>query len=400
MRLRLSAFWFFYLAGLGVFLPFYTLYLRENVHLQGIELGLVQSMLPLVGVVAQPFWGQVADRSGARTRVLALLTTVAGVAFAALALGHGFAQLLLLTALLAIVSTGILPLAVSVSMAALGSAASRTFGYVRVWGTISFLCSVIIFPRWLEWRQAAVPAGSIPSQPSLALMFPVTAALTLLAAVTAGFLPRGGNVSLRAERGDWRILLRDRALRRLLAFSFGAYLFTQGPMTLFPIYVRALGGDMHTVGQMWIVMLVLEIPLVAASGLGFGRFGARRLLGIGTAACGLRWVVCALTDDVRWVYSAQLLHGVVVAGLMVGGSLYLDLIVPARLRSTAQSLLAMAGAGLGTIASNVAAGWLLDRVGVTAPYLIGGIGALGLGVLAPWALPPSRDEATESSGGA
>jgi PPP family 3-phenylpropionic acid transporter len=217
-------------------------------------------------------------------------------------------------------------------------------------------------------------------------MFPVTGLLALLAAAPAICLPRGGEVSVRAERGDWRQLLRLGEVLRLLAFTFGAYLFTQGPMAMFPVYVRSLGGDLDMVGRMWVFMLLLEIPLVAFSGPGLRRLGGGALLGIGTAAGGVRWLVCALSSDLRVIYPVQLLHGVVVAGLMIGGALHLDTIVPERLRSTAQSVLSTIGVGVAGILSNIACGWLLDHVGVSAPYLVGGVGALILGCTARWVL--------------
>jgi hypothetical protein len=43
----------------------------------------------------------------------------------------------------------------------------------------------------------------------------------------------------------------------------------------------------------------------------------------------------------------------------------------------------------------VAAGWLIDAVGVRAPFRIGGAGALVLAVLVPFILPrPSRAQST------
>ena len=59
-RIAMSCVWFFCLGGIGIFFPFYSLYLRENAGLSGSQMGLVLSMLPLVGTLAQPFWGQLA----------------------------------------------------------------------------------------------------------------------------------------------------------------------------------------------------------------------------------------------------------------------------------------------------------------------------------------------------
>jgi len=389
MRLRLSLFWFFYFAALGIFFPYFALYLRENCALNGAQMGAVQAVFPLVGILAQPFWGQVADRSGARAQLLAFLTLVAAAGFSAIAWAQGFTQMLLVTAVWSLFATAVVPLGVSVNMAALGPAAAQLFGYVRVWGTVSFLLAVAGFPVLLHAVQAArglARGGGPVSEPGLELMFPVAGVLALLGAVSAWYLPRSGGVALRAERGDWRLLLRNRDVQRLLAFTLGAYLFTQGPMAIFPVYVRSLGGDLDMVGKMWVFMLALEIPLVAFSGPGFRRLGGRALLGIGTAAGGLRWIACALSDDLRVIYPVQLLHGVVVAGMMIGGSLHLDTVVPERLRSTAQALLATIGVGIGGILSNIATGLLLDSTGIVVPYLAGGCGALLLGLSVPWVL--------------
>jgi hypothetical protein len=87
------------------------------------------------------------------------------------------------------------------------------------------------------------------------------------------------------------------------------------------------------------------------------------------------------------LFAVQALHGVTVVGLNLGSPLYLDVVAPEKLRSTAQGILSMVGAGIAGIASNVSAGWLMERSGIDRVYLICGTGALALGVLAYWILP-------------
>ncbi len=380
----LCLFWLLYFTGLGVFFPYYALYLRENAGLSGTEVGAVLAVLPLVGMLAQPLWGQLADRTGARSGLLALLTAVAALGHLGLLLADDFPGYLLGTAALAACSTAVVPLALSVTFAALRGGSPHGFGLIRVWGTVGYLVGVACYP-WALHR--VVPADPGGGEPGLASMFWVTALCTLAAAALWPWLPRGGHVGLRAARGAWRELLHSGPLLRLLAFSFGGYLFLQGPTGLFPLLIRARGGTLTTVGEMWVVMLLLEIPLVALSGAGLRRLGARGLLGLGVFAGGVRWAVCGLSDDLAILYPVQLLHGVVVTGLLLGGPLYLEQIVPERLRSTGQGLLAMAGIGLGGILSNTIGGWLIDALGVDALFLIGGAGGLVLGACVTLVLP-------------
>jgi MFS family permease len=138
---------------------------------------------------------------------------------------------------------------------------------------------------------------------------------------------------------------------------------------------------------------VVEIPLVLASGSGLQRFGARGLLGVGVVVGGLRWLLCAFINDLHLLSLVQTLHGVTVVGLLMGGPLYLDVVAPEKLRSTAQALLSMVGVGIAGIVSNLGSGWLLDTAGINVLYGATGLGSALLGCLVWWILPaPERAE--------
>ncbi len=350
------------------------------------------SMIPLMGIAAQPFWGQVADRTGSRARVLVWLGLGAAAGHTLLYTAGGFASVLLATCVLAFFGTALIPMTLSVTLALTRDRGAGAFGRMRVWGTIGFLLVVVTFPLGLHVLQRRLGLEATPgiSEPGLALMFPLTAVCLLVGAFVALTLPRGGAISLRAPRGDWRRLMRHGPFLRLLAFAVLAHGCLQGPMAMFSLYVRAHGGSLDSIARMWVLMLALEIPLIFLSGASLARFGPRGLLAIGVIAGGVRWTVCGFISDPAWIYAVQILHGVVVAGLVIGGPLYVEAVVPERLRSTGQGLLAMIGVSVGGIVSNLSTGWLLEHVGPDAPYRVGGAGALALGCLLPLLIPPAR----------
>ncbi len=389
----LTSFWFVYFGSLGIFFPYFSLYLRENAGLSGTQVGLVLAISPLVGMAAQPLWGQIADRTGARTRILALLTVGTALGYLLLGMASGVWPIVAATAFLALVGTPIFPMMMSVSMAILSGAGRHAFGRVRVWGTIGYFLIILAFPWALEsFPRTLEPhaAASGASQPRLGLMFPLTAGLVLIAAAIAFLLPKKGAVGLRAGRGDWRELLRNRAFVRFLVFSLLAHFLMHGPMWLFPLFVRSRGGDLSTIRDMWILMLVVEIPLVWLTGSGLKRLGARGLIALGVLIGGLRWLLCGLLTDPALLFAAQALHGATVVGLNLGSPLYLDVVAPEKLRSTAQGILSMIGSGVAGMTSNITAGWLVDRSGIDMLYTICGAGLLALGGMAWWILPPAR----------
>jgi PPP family 3-phenylpropionic acid transporter len=382
----LAVAWFFNMGGLGIYFPYFGLYLKENAGLSGTQVGIILGITPFVGLLAQPIWGQLADRSGARTRLVALLAFGSAAGYLAYVGVESFGALGVVTFALAVFSTALLPSLVAVSMALLRDLGPHAFGRARAWGTVGFGVLVFGFPFLLdayqEYFQLEAVSGG-PSEPGLELMFATSAIWTGIGGVVALCLPRSGAVSYRAQRGDWRELLKLGAYLRTLAFVFLAYLFLQGPMTHFPNLVRHYGGSLDSVSLMWIPMLAVEVPLVAFIGTALTRLGPRWLMGIAVFSAGLRWVIYGSATALWMVFVASSLHGVMVAGLMVGAPLYVESTVPEHLRSTAQALLATVGMGIGAAFSNVAAGWLFEWGGPTMPYLVAGVGAMLLALVLP-----------------
>lgn len=387
----LAFYWFAALAALGVFFPLFSLYLSENLGLRGYEIGFVTATIPLTGLLAQPFWGALADRSGSRVRILALLTAGAAAGYTNLAQQEAFASVLFATFALALFSTSVMPMAVSVSLALLRERGRHAFGMVRSVGTLGYLVAVVGFPLLLHRLGTAAPvlgaATASATEPRLGMMLWVTAALMATASVVALALPRTGAVALRADAGDWRALLHNGPYLRLLAVTLLLYVFLQGPLVMFPMYVRSLGGGLDDVSRMWMWMLAFEIPLLAGIAAVPARIGARELIGLGIAADAMRWLVSGLSANLAVISVVQVLHGLAVAGFVVGSALYVEAVVPARLRSSAQGLVYMVGVSFGGMISSLAAGALLEGWGPRAPAIVGGCGSALLVVALPWLLP-------------
>jgi hypothetical protein len=295
---------------------------------------------------------------------------------------RGFFALLFGTAALAFFMSPLVPSCVAVTLALTRDAGRHTFGIIRACGTVGFLVLILVFPPFLHrWQNShgmsVLPGG--PSEPALEIMFPIAALVVAAGVICALRLPQTDALGLRAPRGEWRRLFRHAPFVRLLAFALLANFAIQGPMVMFPILVRAHGGSLDTVSQMWIVPLLVEILLFALCGEMLKRIGPRGLLAIGVIAAGVRWLVVGLSQDLSWIFVVMVLHGVTVVGFMIGCPLYVDAVVPERLRSTGQGVLAMVGTSLGGICSCLCAGWMMDHLGTDVPFIAGGISALVLG---------------------
>jgi PPP family 3-phenylpropionic acid transporter len=386
--LTLGLVWWLSFGGLGLIFPFYAMYLRENAGLPGSQVGLVMSMLPLAGLIGQPLWGQIADRTGRRARVFTVVAGGASLGY--LVLGHagGFGALLVATACLAIFSSSVGPSCLAVTLALLPEGPS--FGRARAMGTIAFGVSAIGLPFALRAFQGAgygAPPVLADGEQGLELIFALAAGFLALASLASLMLPSRAALWVRAQSGQWRTLLRSPAFMRIVLFTFLSFLALQGPAIMLPILVRDHGGGLDAVSRLWIPMIALEIPLVYYFGATVARLGPRGVIALGVAAAALRWAITGFGDDPAWVYGAQILHGVTVWGVVLGTAVYANDVVPAHLRSTGQGLVAMLGVSLGSVLSNMGAGWLIEVIGPRAPAQVAAVAAVGLGLAIPWLVP-------------
>jgi len=395
---RLALVWFLYMAGFGLYFPYWSLYLTENAGLGAGEAGIVIAALSLMGMASQPFWGQIADRTGSRTRVLAVIIFGAGSGFLALHFGTGFGGMLAANAFFAGFHTAVMPMTVAVSLATLRDSSHHAFGIVRSAGTIGFIAMAWVFPRVLDAvqeRQGWEPVPGGPTEPGLEWMFVVSAVMSVSAALMALTLPRTGAVSLQAARGDWRALARHTPYVRLALFGVLSFFAMHGPMLFFPKLVLSQGGDLATVSNMWLPMVAFEVPMLMASGLLADRLGVRGMMALGLGAAALRWLLCGFAPSIPMLYATCLLHGITVGGLMMGSPLYVEAVVPEKLRATGQGLMATC-VHFGAMLSSVATGWAVGAFAIEAPYRAGGALCVLLLIGMPWLLPePTRPEEDE-----
>lgn len=380
--------WFVLLVGTGFVFPYFGLYLTQTAKLTGTEAGFVLATIPIVSVFVQPLLAALSDRSGARTRVLSGLAFASACALLLIYRASGFWPLVLATALYAACSVTLAPGLWAVSFALISAISPRAMGYARGAGTLGFGVAVVSFPWLSSWLSTS---GIIPSSHSaLSSIFPLAALATLIAAFAFSRLPRTAEATRRASMKELATIAKNGPFLRLLLLMFLAFFCFHGPTIFFPVLIQAHGGGVGAISHMWLLMLVLEVPLVLSFGWSVSKLGVRWVVFIGLLAGALRWLLTGWLTDMTWISFVQVLHGVTVWGTVLGGTTYADRQVQANQRSTAQSLVSVVSAGLGGMCSSFASGWLVDHLGPQAPALFGG----GLGLLIAlsvwWLLPEQR----------
>tara|TARA_B100000029_G_scaffold512971_1_gene611091 strand:- start:3070 stop:4293 length:1224 start_codon:yes stop_codon:yes gene_type:complete len=381
----LSVFWGTLFGSLGIFFPYYSLYLKQELNLTGQQVGIAMGIFYLVGLISQPAWGYLADRTGARKIILIILSLGMVFGFVAFWYVEKYAILLIVSACFAAFYTSLIPQGMALGLSLLYRSNNSHFEFVRAFGSLGFLVTCFGFPYFLK----IMARGSGDTE--LGLLFPCSAAIILITALSILFIPNQNEIREKAEPGSWKRLFSDGRFIRFFIYVFLANFMLDGPMFMFPIFVESVAPDdpIGTLKWLWLIMLVPEIMIIAMAGHIRRRIGVRLLMFTGLGAGGVKWVICGFWgENLTILHGAMFIHSFYVVGALVAMPLYVNYLIPSELRSTGQGLATMISSSLGGgICSNYAAGWLIDYVGPAAPQMYGGMGALVLLCVAPFFVP-------------
>ena len=354
---RFCGFYFSYFAALGIFLPFWPLYLR-HLGFSGLEISQLLAVLTGAAIVAPNFWGYLADATGRRVPLIRLATFAsAATALALLWVGgfYGMAAALLVFGFFWHAS---LPLTEGVTLSHLERAGSRySYPQVRVWGSFGFIAACLaLLPADLDtlsWEW-------IP--------------LALFGCHLALF---GFALSLRGRRRhrehpphvSMANLLRHPAVFALLA-AFVLMQTSHGAFyTFFSIYLDAHGYPLWSLLALWALGVGGETLVF----LGFARYLAhhdpQHLFALAFLLAAVRWAVLgSWPDSALAVAGSQLLHAATFGLYHAVAVSLVHRLFPGRMQSRGQALYQSLNFGVGLTLGMLLAGLAWDAWGGQATF--------------------------------
>ncbi|MFZ5632449.1 MAG: MFS transporter [Bacillota bacterium] len=351
----LKIFIFFYFSTIGLFLPFLPLLFQQK-GLSSWQIGVLLAIGPLVVITMQPLWGFISDWFKTVKKLVIFQLVITALLSLLVFRLRSFELLLPAMFLFNVFCFPIIPLTDSLTLSSVKKNGGH-YGSFRLWGSLGFASSAVFFG--IFFRHFSLD------------LFPACYFLLLMACVVISFfLVDAVYVGRRANLGDVGTLVSN---RRVVTFLFLTALLSSANKAndaFMGIYVRQLGGGAETVGYAWMVAALSEVPVLAAGGLLVARFSELRLLAAAAAVFAVRWALFSVVNDPRLIVPIQLTHSLSFGLFFMCSVSYMSRLVPDRLRSSGQGLLAGFLGGLAGIAGSALGGVLVAGLGTKVLYAV------------------------------
>ena len=355
MAFRLSAFYFAFFAYAGAFVAYFPLYLASR-GLDPVEIAWVLALPPLARIFAPPFWGWVADKTGAHRAVVVASCAVTALCFALLPFT---AHIGLVIGVMSLLSSGAVPIVEAITLGSLAGQAGR-YGPIRLWGSVGFMAVVLGGGLWLDYR----PVSTLPA----ALV------LFMLATFAVAFgLPK--SLPRNASRSE---PLRFTGPAQALCAAGFCNAVAHGALYAFlSIHLEALGYSATTIGMLWTLGVVAEIVVFFYLPQLFRRCALSTVLVFSLASGVLRFAAIGWAAHTLWiVLPAQLLHAATFGSFHAASVAAVHRVFPEHAQARGQTWFSGITYGAGAAAGFLISGWAWQSGGAQSAFTVSAMAAL------------------------
>jgi PPP family 3-phenylpropionic acid transporter len=358
---RLSGFYLFYFATLGILVPYWGLYLQWE-GFSARQIGELTAILLATRIIAPNVWGWIADHRGQRMRIVRLASFLSILAFSAIFISQSYYWIAFVMMLFSFFWNASLPQFEVTTLQHLGKH-SHHYSKIRVWGSIGFICVVAA----LGWLMDRYDAGIVP----YALLLSIGGIWLISLTV-----PESASRHLSLNHIPIRQMLKQPAVRAFLAICF-LMLVSHGPYyTFYSIYLEQHGYSRTLIGQLWALGVVAELMVFLVMHRWLPRFGIRKVLLASLILAAFRWLLIALyADHIFMLIAAQSLHAASYGAYHAASIAWVHQHFTGRNQGRGQALYSSMSFGAGGAVGSLLSGYLWLTPGPEMTFMLAALTA-------------------------
>ncbi len=406
---RIAGFYFFYFAFVGMFSPYWSLYLK-SIHFDAVQIAVLMSVQPVMRMLAPGLWGWLADggwdtavqalrsaanrpavpsaregsappsrsATGIRLRVVRIAAGLSVLFYLGVFVTTSFWGMFLALALMGFFWSASMPLVEATTLTYLGKHSAR-YGRIRSWGSVGFILAVLglgyafdyIAIYWLLWAGLFIMLGIL----FFARQIPPTQVL--------------------AHHTDSQPILRLVFQPQVLAFFGACFLMSvaHGPYyTFFSIYLVEHDYAKSSVGWLWALGVICEIGIFFLMPWLMRHCSLTQILTTSFACAVLRFLLIGwAVDSLTLLLFAQMLHAITFGAFHAVAVALVHHFFQGRHQSRGQALYGSITYGAGGMLGGLASGPLWQHWGPSVMYSMSALSALLGLMLLIWKLRVAGD---------
>ena len=358
---RLSSFYFCYYFFVGLFVPYWGIYLK-SLSFNALQIGTLLSLFQISRIFAPNLLGWIADRSGEYIKWIKISSFFGFIIFTGIFWSNTFISIFFIMMAMSIFTSSTLPLAESLTLTHLkANKADSKYSHIRLWGSIGFIVAAILLGIMID------------SLGERSLIYALL--ITQLTIFFLAFILPDKKVTFikNNKRPIWPILRRREVI--VLLLSCALMVSSHGLLyNFYSIFLEQQGYSGTTIGLLWSVGVVFEILIFLLMPKILSNFTLKAVLLISLGFAVIRFfLIGAYVDSIIILVIAQIMHAATFGSFHVASIQLIAHFFYNEHQARGQSLYNSITYGIGGAIGGVGGGYMIQYSGMANTFMLSAI---------------------------
>ena len=356
---RLSRFYFFYYFFVGLFVPYWGLYLQSK-SFTAFQIGVLLSLFQISRIFAPNFWGWLADHTNKRARWIRLASFIGCLGYIGVFWADSFFLIFLVMMSMSLFTSSTIPLAESLTLSHLAST-NGSYSNIRLWGSVGFIIASFFLGILIDSYSVSILVW--------ALLFTQLIILCLSFSIPDKKFKLIGDT----KRSIFKILKKPEVISLLI----GCALMDSSHGLLYnfySIFLKEQGYSSSLIGILWSIGVIFEIFIFILMPKILSKFHLKEVLLISLFLAVIRFFLIGNYVDILWVLIlAQTLHAATFGSFHVASVELVSMHFNREHHSRGQSIYNSITYGLGGTIGGLGGGFMIDQYGAASTFMFSSI---------------------------
>ena len=353
---RLSRFYFFYYFFVGLFVPYWGLYLQSK-SFTAFQIGILLSLFQISRIFAPNFWGWLADHTNKRARWIRLASFIGCLGYIGIFWADSFFLIFLVMMSMSLFTSSTIPLAESLTLSHIAST-NGSYSNIRLWGSVGFIIASFFLGILIDRYSVTILVW--------ALLFTQLIILLLSFSIPDKKFELIGDT----KRSIFKILKKPEVISLLIGCAL--MVSSHGLLyNFYSIFLKEQGYSSSLIGILWSIGVIFEIFIFILMPKILSKFNLKEVLLISLFLAVIRFFLIGNYVDILWVLIlAQILHAATFGSFHAASVELVSVHFNREHHSRGQSIYNSITYGLGGTIGGLGGGIMIDQYGAASTFML------------------------------
>jgi len=355
---RLSRFYFFYYFFVGLFTPYWGLYLQD-LKFNAVEIGALLSLFHFSRIIAPNFWGWLADYTGQRAKWIRLSSFLGVLGFFGVFWADTFYLMFFTMMAMSIFTSSTLPLAESLTLSHLStSKENNSYSRIRLWGSVGFITAAFLLGYLIDIFSIKTLVWGL-----------LLAQLTIF--ILTFYIPEKKEQIIYPVKRSILDVIKN---REVIAMLLGSGLMVSSHGLLYNFYSIFLTENNYSsfaIGALWSTGVIFEIFIFILMPKILKKINLKKILLISLALAVLRFFLIGnFVNNIYIIIFAQILHAATFGSFHVASIQIIEYFFNKDHHARGQSIYNSLTYGVGGAVGGLGGGLMINAYGANLTFML------------------------------